>query len=442
MVFQHFPIVEEEPLVEDNDEDEDEERTQIFEEHDALSQRFRKTMYYGQLPTSGDRFSLSMTELCVEQFNDMGLEALEAKLNKLDMERAAEITKNTCASPTSLILALLYLDRLRNSNPTYLHSISSTDLFLVSLMVASKFLHDDGEEDEVFNDEWATSASMEKKDLNKLEIEFLVAIDWNVYASNDDFHRMTRQLETVIASRQVASRGWTTYTDLLVLSRNLQMEKLWSLLAECTFKVTAVCASAYAASLMTMLGTCYILSKTSLSPNNVQNSLTTIYTSIRPSSMAPCDGEHVDFETDDSSPLGQGSQLDAVSLIVASLVEANSENKDLNKTLSLEPHDASAHFNSDHLESAGKNWTESVFGAWPMNWLPYGNDAIHIKLKKTHCIRNSFYPSRRNKLCLKDEDTNNNDVGLENSILTHLLTDVSVSAQRHELLSYTKFGIL
>jgi hypothetical protein len=32
-------------------------------------------------------------------------------------------------------------------------------------MVASKFLHDDGEEDEVFNDEWATSASMEKKDL-------------------------------------------------------------------------------------------------------------------------------------------------------------------------------------------------------------------------------------------------------------------------------------
>ncbi len=35
-------------------------------------------------------------------------------------------------------------------------------------MVASKFLHDDGEEDEVFNDEWATSASMEKKDLVRI----------------------------------------------------------------------------------------------------------------------------------------------------------------------------------------------------------------------------------------------------------------------------------
>ena len=69
------------------------------------------------------------------QFNDLGLEALEAKLNKLDMDRAAEITRNTCASPTSLILALIYLDRMRSSNPSYLYSVSSTDLFLVSLVI-------------------------------------------------------------------------------------------------------------------------------------------------------------------------------------------------------------------------------------------------------------------------------------------------------------------
>lgn len=56
-------------------------------------------------------------------------------------------------------------------------------------MVASKFLHDDGEEDEVFNDEWASSVSMEIKDLNNLEIDFLVAIEWRVFASNEDFQR-------------------------------------------------------------------------------------------------------------------------------------------------------------------------------------------------------------------------------------------------------------
>ena len=55
------------------------------------------------------------------------------------------------------VLALMYLDRLRSNNTKYLSTITSTDLFLVSLMVASKYLYDDGEEDEVFNDEWATS---------------------------------------------------------------------------------------------------------------------------------------------------------------------------------------------------------------------------------------------------------------------------------------------
>jgi len=43
-------------------------------------------------------------------------------------------------------------------------------------MVASKFLHDDGEVDEVFNDEWATSAGLNVKDINSFERDFLQAI--------------------------------------------------------------------------------------------------------------------------------------------------------------------------------------------------------------------------------------------------------------------------
>ena len=35
--------------------------------------------------------------------------------------------------------------------------VSSADLFLIAMMVASKFLYDDGE-DGVYNDEWADSA--------------------------------------------------------------------------------------------------------------------------------------------------------------------------------------------------------------------------------------------------------------------------------------------
>jgi len=43
-------------------------------------------------------------------------------------------------------------------------------------MVASKFLHDDGEVDEVFNDEWAASAGLNVKDINSFERDFLQAI--------------------------------------------------------------------------------------------------------------------------------------------------------------------------------------------------------------------------------------------------------------------------
>ena len=45
-------------------------------------------------------------ELCVSSFNNLGLEGLESKLDRLDVSRAAEITRDTCASPTSLVSEL------------------------------------------------------------------------------------------------------------------------------------------------------------------------------------------------------------------------------------------------------------------------------------------------------------------------------------------------
>ena len=47
------------------------------------------------------------SELCVSSFNNLGLEDLESKLDRLDVSRAAEITRETCASPTSLVSELI-----------------------------------------------------------------------------------------------------------------------------------------------------------------------------------------------------------------------------------------------------------------------------------------------------------------------------------------------
>ncbi|QQP35769.1 Protein CNPPD1like [Caligus rogercresseyi] len=117
-------------------EDEEEEIRQIFPSHDALSERLRKTMYYGESdPCGGESLSLSLTEFSVSEF----AKGEFRRLDQLNINRAGWISRESCASPTSLLLALLYLERLRSSNPGYLAQTSSTDVFLVSLMVASKF---------------------------------------------------------------------------------------------------------------------------------------------------------------------------------------------------------------------------------------------------------------------------------------------------------------
>lgn len=43
-------------------------------------------------------------------------------------------------------------------------------------MVASKYLYDEGEEEEVFNDEWGAAGKLDVKTVNNLEMSFLNAI--------------------------------------------------------------------------------------------------------------------------------------------------------------------------------------------------------------------------------------------------------------------------
>merc|ERR1712088_38864 len=266
-----FPDIDQvvEAEQDDPETDEDEYAPQVFPEHTAAETRYTRSLYYGALPAT-DRPSLPLTRLAVDQFTSTGLDALGQKLGRLDMARAADITRQACAGPNSLVLALLYLERLRRRNPDYLTTVSSADLFLVSLMVASKFLHDDEEEDEVFNDEWASSGGIDTKELNRLEMKFLAAMDWRIFVDNAEFQTTLCRLEADIAIREVADRdGDATYSDLRVLGSGEQAAHMLSLLAQAAIKVTAVC-------LLTLLGTAAALSRTPLGPAQVSHSVRTL----------------------------------------------------------------------------------------------------------------------------------------------------------------------
>jgi len=310
-------------VTEADDDDREEILPQIFPEHEMMSDRFRKTLYYGKLPNGGDRPSLPLTQLAVEQFTGVGLDALGEKLGRLDIGRASDISRQSCAGPNSLVLALLYLDRLRRRNPDYLNTVSSADLFLVSLLVASKFLHDDGEEDEVFNEDWAISGGIDKKELNKLEMNFLSALDWRIYVNNEEYNSQLGKIETDIAIREISSRGWSSYSDLTVLAKHLPMRSVWDLLLQSTLQVTAVCLTAYTASLLTLLSTTAILSRTSVGPTAVSNSLSTLLSSTDDEANSVPD-------LDDNLSLRttvNNVDLVAASLLVATLTSGSATNR-------------------------------------------------------------------------------------------------------------------
>ena len=79
-----------------------------------------------------DYFNLAGFDTSITGQSDIDI--TKTRLGRLDVARAATVSRETCASPTSLVLALLYLERLRGKNPSYLNAVSSADLFLVSLV--------------------------------------------------------------------------------------------------------------------------------------------------------------------------------------------------------------------------------------------------------------------------------------------------------------------
>lgn len=72
------------------------------------------------------------TELSAELFS----EAQKGKsLKRLHVDDAAELTRGACVSPCSLVLAILYLERLKTANPDYVSRMAPSELFLVSLVI-------------------------------------------------------------------------------------------------------------------------------------------------------------------------------------------------------------------------------------------------------------------------------------------------------------------
>eukprot|EP00064_Thunnus_orientalis_P023101 superscaffoldBa00008414_g23329 len=186
--------------------------------HQKLTERVRKRLYYGlDKDVSLDALSCPVTDIAVEIFQ----KSAPSPIRKLHKKYAAHVAREACISPCAMMLALVYIERLRHRNPEYLQKISSSDLFLISMMVASKYLYDEGEEEEVFNDD--------------------------------------------IAERQGMKRGWFTYTDLCVLLEQSAWSHALTAIYQHFTKVSCMLGLVYLTSVAGLIATSAVLHQLSLS---------------------------------------------------------------------------------------------------------------------------------------------------------------------------------
>ncbi|KAM3857011.1 protein CNPPD1 [Diretmus argenteus] len=251
--------------------------------HQKLSERVRKRLYYG-LDQDGslDGLSCPVTDIAVEILQ----KSAPSPIRKLQKKYAAHVAREACISPCAMMLALVYIERLRHRNPEYLQMISSSDLFLISMMVASKYLYDEGEDEEVFNDEWGAAGKLDVQTVNTLEMNFLNAIEWSLFTEPSDLFDILSQLETSIAEKQGMKRSWFTYTDLCVLLEHSAWRQALTAVYQHFAKVSCMLGLVYLTSVAGLIATSAVLHQLSL-PRSSQPLVPAPAEVLQPSSLGP-----------------------------------------------------------------------------------------------------------------------------------------------------------
>ncbi len=221
--------------------------------HAELSKRMKKTLYAGR--ADSDEISLPLTDIVVELFEN----ADQGHLGQLSKRHVANVTRRAHVTQCSLFLSMMYTKRLRECNPDYVNRIKPAELFLVSMMIATKFLYDEGEEEELYNDEWAAAAKVDVNRVHDLEMEFLAAIDWKLLVDPLDFYEFLLGIETRIALSEGRKRGWFTYTDLSILMQHPGWYEACSTLLEHMVKVISICTLVYSVCAATTIWSALLL---------------------------------------------------------------------------------------------------------------------------------------------------------------------------------------
>uniref|UniRef100_A0A0N4ZQ91 Protein CNPPD1 n=1 Tax=Parastrongyloides trichosuri TaxID=131310 RepID=A0A0N4ZQ91_PARTI len=202
-----------------------------------FNKRIRRTLNYGDQRILS--LTLPLSEMVVEYFYNHNY------YSHLPLDFAVSLSRESCLEPCTMIVSMIYLERIRSLQPAYFKSTSPAELYLSCLIIANKYLQDSACIEHIYNCEWANLVDKDVKDINKLEINLLQKLDWNIFVSIDEFHKTMELIEEWIARYNVKHNKFATYTDLTVLSNRLNgyLDNFREFLKYMSFFTTAYVAS-------------------------------------------------------------------------------------------------------------------------------------------------------------------------------------------------------
>ncbi|KAJ3219773.1 hypothetical protein HDU67_009585 [Dinochytrium kinnereticum] len=110
------------------------------------------------------------------------------------MEYVRRLLRCSSISTQMIVLALLYISRLRELNSKDpIREGAECDLFSTALLLAQKVLDDD----RVDNVAWIEYSGVPLVIMNGMEREFLAKIRWQVYVSQTEYHDFIRKLKVI-----------------------------------------------------------------------------------------------------------------------------------------------------------------------------------------------------------------------------------------------------
>lgn len=98
--------------------------------HDELLKRVQRSLYYYEK----SQISVPFSDLIAETFSETHI---SYSLNRMKYGTIGHLQ----TTPVSLILAMIYLERLKETDPIYMKHITPTELFLVSMVSAFELMN-------------------------------------------------------------------------------------------------------------------------------------------------------------------------------------------------------------------------------------------------------------------------------------------------------------